>query len=277
MTQLAAERLLLALLPEAISCKGGSQYFPSVLLALLGALSLLALWRTRRPATQADAAPFFIHAGRFALALCLVAAYAAALPHVLSLPSVTGMVVGMLAGLVIGALPGLAVVAGVALLIPLTFGINPLAALGLMAGMYNGGSHGGAITAILQRIPGTPASAATVFDGYPMTHRGEAAYALRVAVVLGMVGSVLSALALMLLAPPLSRVTLLFGPAEYFWVAMFGMATVSILLGDDPIKGLISACIGLLLGWSGRTRPPARNASCSAACICWRDSPLWCR
>jgi TctA family transporter len=124
MTQLAAERLLLALLPEAISCKGGSQYFSSVLLALLGALSLLALWRTRRPATQADAAPFFVHAGRFALALCLVAAYAAALPHVLSLPSVTGMVVGMLAGLVIGALPGLAVVAGVALLIPLTFGIN---------------------------------------------------------------------------------------------------------------------------------------------------------
>lgn len=175
-----------------------------------------------------------------------------ALPHVLSLPSITGMVVGMLAGLVIGALPGLTVVAGVALLIPLTFGMNPLAALGLMAGMYNGGSYGGAITAILLRIPGTPASVATVFDGYPMTQRGEAAYALQVAVVSGTVGSVLSALALMLLAPPLSRVTLLFGPAEYFWVAMFGMATVSMLLGDDPIKGLISACIGLLLGLVGQ-------------------------
>lgn len=175
-----------------------------------------------------------------------------ALPHALSLSSIAGMVIGMVAGLVIGALPGLTVVSGVALLIPLTFGMDPLAALGLMAGMYNGGSYGGAITAILLRIPGTPASVATTFDGWPMTQRGEAAYALQVAVVSGTIGSVLSAIALMLLAPPLSRITLLFGPAEYFWVAMFGMATVSMLLGDDPLKGLIAACLGLLLGVVGQ-------------------------
>lgn len=175
-----------------------------------------------------------------------------ALPVVLSWPSVLGMVLGMVAGLVIGALPGLTVVTGVALLIPLTFGMDPLAALGLMAGMYNGGSYGGAITAILLKIPGTPASVATTFDGHPMTQRGEAAYALQVAVVSGTIGSVLSALALILLSPPLSRVTLLFGPAEYFWVAMFGMATVSMLLGSDPVKGLIAAVLGLLLGVVGQ-------------------------
>ena len=175
-----------------------------------------------------------------------------ALPAALSLNSILGMLVGMVAGLVVGALPGLTVVTGVALLIPLTFGMEPLAALGLMAGMYNGGSYGGAITAILLRIPGTPASVATVLDGYPMTQRGEAAYALQVAVVSGTVGSVVSALALILLSPPLAQVTLLFGPAEYFWVAMFGMATVSMLLGDDPIKGMIAACLGLLLGVVGQ-------------------------
>jgi cell division protein FtsW (lipid II flippase) len=90
MTRLAAERLLLALLalvaaallPEATSYKGGSQYFPTVLLVLLGVLCLVALWRTRRPRSSADSEPFFVHAGRFALALGLVAGYIAALPHV---------------------------------------------------------------------------------------------------------------------------------------------------------------------------------------------------
>ncbi len=176
----------------------------------------------------------------------------AAIPVALGWKSILGMLVGMVAGLMIGALPGLTVVTGIALLIPLTFGIDPMVALGLMAGMYNGGSYGGAITAILLRIPGTPASVATVLDGYPMAQRGESAYALQVAVVSGTVGSVLSAIALILLSPPLAQVTLLFGPAEYFWVAMFGMATVSMLLGDDPAKGIIAACIGLLLGVVGQ-------------------------
>lgn len=176
----------------------------------------------------------------------------AAVPAAFAWKSLLGMFIGMVAGLIIGALPGLTVVTGIALLIPLTFGMDPLAALGLMAGMYNGGSYGGAITAILLRIPGTPASVATVFDGYPMAQRGEGAYALQVAVVSGTIGSVVSAISLILLSPPLAQVTLLFGPAEYFWVAMFGMATVSMLLGDDPLKGVIAACIGLLLGVVGQ-------------------------
>lgn len=175
-----------------------------------------------------------------------------AIPVVLSLKSVLAMVIGMAAGLVVGALPGLTVTMGIAVLIPLTFGLEPLAALGVMAGMYNGGSYGGAITAILLRIPGTPASVATVLDGYPMAQRGEAGHALQVAVVSGTIGSVASAIALILLAPPLAQVSLLFGPAEYFWMAMFGLATVSMLLGDDALKGLVSVVIGLLIGTVGQ-------------------------
>jgi len=175
-----------------------------------------------------------------------------ALPAVLSLKSLLAMAIGMAAGLVVGALPGLTVTMGIAVLIPITFGLEPLAALGVMAGMYNGGSYGGAITAILLRIPGTPASVATVLDGYPMAQRGEAGHALQVAVVSGTIGSVVSAVALILLAPPLAQVSLLFGPAEYFWMAMFGLATVSMLLGDDPLKGLVAVVIGLLVGTVGQ-------------------------
>ncbi|RZW12929.1 MAG: C4-dicarboxylate ABC transporter permease, partial [Desulfobulbaceae bacterium] len=174
-----------------------------------------------------------------------------ALPVVLQWQNLLAITVGMVAGLIVGALPGLTVVLGISVLIPLTFGLDPLVALGMMAGIYNGGSYGGAIPAILLRIPGTPASVATVLDGYPMTQRGEAAYALQVAVVSGAIGSIASAVALMLFAPPLARVSLMIGPAEYFWIAVFGLSTVSVLLGDSPIKGMIAACIGLTIGMVG--------------------------
>ena len=174
-----------------------------------------------------------------------------ALPVVLQWQNLLAVTVGMVAGLVVGALPGLTVVLGISVLIPLTFGLDPLVALGMMAGIYNGGSYGGAIPAILLRIPGTPASVATVLDGYPMAQRGEAAYALQVAVVSGSIGSIASALALMLFAPPLARISLMIGPAEYFWIAVFGLSTVSVLLGDSPIKGMIAACIGLAIGMVG--------------------------
>jgi putative tricarboxylic transport membrane protein len=121
----------------------------------------------------------------------------------------------------------------------------------MMAGMYNGGSYGGAIPAILLRVPGTPASVATILDGYEMTKQNRAAYALQVAVVSGVIGSVLSALSLIIFAPGLVKISLLFGPAEYFWVALLGLATVASLLGDDLLKGLLAAVIGLLIGTMG--------------------------
>ncbi len=156
-----------------------------------------------------------------------------------------------LLGVLIGALPGLNPVMAIALLLPLTYSMDPLVALGMVAGIYNGSMYGGAIPAILLRIPGTPASIATTFDGFPMADRGEASKALRIACWSSAIGGIASAIALMTIGPMLARVTLFFGPAEYFWIAMFGMASVGVMVGSDPVKGIMAAIIGLLIGTIG--------------------------
>ncbi len=141
-----------------------------------------------------------------------------------------------------------------------------------MAGIYNGAMYGGgAIPAVLLRIPGTPpAAVATTFDGYPMAQKGgEGGFALQVAVVSSSIGGIASAFALMLLAPPLSKVTLLFGPSEVFWVAIFGLASIIFLLGGSPVKGLISACFGVFVSVIGATRSSGRIATPSGS---WRCS-----
>lgn len=174
-----------------------------------------------------------------------------ALTLVLTLSVILSMIVGVAGGICIGALPGLTATLGIAVLIPVTFSLEPLMGLGMIAGIYQGAMYGGAIPAVLLRIPGTPAAIATTFDGYPMAQRGDAAYALRVALVSSAVGGVVSAIVLMTLAPPLSRFALSFGPAEYFMLAIFGLASISVLLGDNPVKGLLSACFGLFIGAVG--------------------------
>ncbi|MGV0760219.1 tripartite tricarboxylate transporter permease [Tistrella mobilis] len=156
-----------------------------------------------------------------------------------------------LLGVFIGALPGLNPVMAIALLLPLTYSMDPLVALGMVAGIYNGSMYGGAIPAILLRIPGTPAAIATTFDGHPMAQRGEAAKALKIACWSSAIGGTASAIALMTLGPLLARGTLYFGPAEYFWIAMFGMASVGVMVGRDALKGLIASVLGLLLGTVG--------------------------
>ena len=174
-----------------------------------------------------------------------------ALPLVFSVEVVLAMAVGTAAGVAIGTLPGLSTTMGIAVLIPLTFTMPPLVALGLMAGIYNGAMYGGAIPAILLRIPGTPAGIATVFDGYPMAQQGHGIRAMRIALASSAIGGVVSALALILLAPPLAAVALRFGPAEVFWLAVFGLTAIAVLLSDNPVKGLLSACFGLILGTIG--------------------------
>lgn len=175
----------------------------------------------------------------------------ASLPEVLDLTNFLAIIIGVLSGIAVGAMPGLSATMAISVLIPFTFGLNPLVALGLMAGIYNGAMYGGAIPAVLLRIPGTPAAVATTFDGYPMAQSGRGGFALQVAVVSSAVGGIASALALMLLAPPLARITLLFGPAEVFWIAVFGLCSIIFLLGEHPIKGLISACFGILVSIVG--------------------------
>jgi putative tricarboxylic transport membrane protein len=177
--------------------------------------------------------------------------YLEALTHTLALGPLLAMLGATLLGVLIGALPGLNPVMAIALLLPLTYSMDPLVALGMVAGIYNGSMYGGAIPAILLRIPGTPASIATTFDGFPMADRGEAAKALKIACWSSAIGGMASALALMTMGPLLARVTLIFGPAEYFWIAVFGMASVGVMVGSDPLKGLMAAVLGLLIGTMG--------------------------
>ncbi len=177
--------------------------------------------------------------------------YTNALSHVLTFGPLTAMLGATLLGVFIGALPGLNPVMAIALLLPLTYSMNPLVTLAMVAGIYNGSMYGGAIPAILLRIPGTPASIATTFDGFPMADRGEAAKALKIACWSSAIGGIASAIALMTMGPMLARVTLFFGPAEYFWIAIFGMASVAVMVGSDPVKGMMAAVLGLLIGTMG--------------------------
>jgi putative tricarboxylic transport membrane protein len=174
------------------------------------------------------------------------------LPDVFAWPVMFAMLAGLIGGIILGAIPGLGSAMGIAMLIPLTYGMNPLVALGMLAGVHNGASFGGAIPAVLLRIPGTTSAIFTTLDGYPLAQKGKAGAAVWLSAVSSAVGGVLSALSLMLLAPLLMLVTLAFGPSEIFWVTVFGLASVSILLGDKPGKGVIAACLGLLIGLIGQ-------------------------
>ncbi|MEQ8903451.1 MAG: tripartite tricarboxylate transporter permease [Roseovarius sp.] len=177
--------------------------------------------------------------------------YTNALAEVLTFGPLMAMIGATLVGVFIGALPGLNPVMAIALLLPLTYSMDALVALGMVAGIYNGSMYGGAIPAILLRIPGTPASIATTFDGFPMADKGEASKALKIACWSSAVGGIASAVALMTVGPLLARVTLFFGPAEYFWIAVFGMASVGVMVGSDPVKGIMAAVLGLLIGTIG--------------------------
>lgn len=172
-------------------------------------------------------------------------------PIALALPSLLAMMAGTAVGIIVGAIPGLTATLAMALLLPFTFTMSPLASLGMMAGIYNGSMYGGAIPAILMKIPGTPSAVATTFDGYPLARAGRAKYALHVALLASAAGSAISAIALMLLAPPLVSFALRFGPIEYFWVAVFGMSSVALLVGKSPAKGITSALLGITIGIVG--------------------------
>lgn len=174
-----------------------------------------------------------------------------ALPLLLTWSTFLGMFVGTVIGIMVGSLPGLSATMGIAVLIPLTFTMSPATALGMIAGVYNGAMYGGAIPAILLKIPGTPAAIATIFDGYPMAQQGRANLALRISLYSSTLGSAVSAVALLLLAPPLALIALKFGPSDYFWLSVLGLMAIAVLLSDDLVKGLISACFGLFAGLIG--------------------------
>ncbi len=158
---------------------------------------------------------------------------------------------GVVAGTVIGSLPGLTATMAVAVLVPITFSMEPASALILMGAIYTGAIYGGAYSAILLNTPGTPSAIATTFDGYPMAKRGDGDLAITLACVSSVVGGLVGAVFLLGLAPPLAEVALAFGPVEYFWLAVFGLTLISALSEGNLLKGLIGACFGLLLACIG--------------------------
>ncbi|HET7880340.1 MAG TPA: tripartite tricarboxylate transporter permease, partial [Acetobacteraceae bacterium] len=137
--------------------------------------------------------------------------------------------VGVFTGTMISHLPGIGPSAGIALLIPVTFGMDPSAALMMLAGIYYGCMYGGAVTAILLNTPGDAAAVMTVLDGYPLARRGRAGAALAIAAVSSFIAGTIGVTALAFVAVPLSNLALKFGPAEYFTLILFALSTVSAL------------------------------------------------
>ena len=158
---------------------------------------------------------------------------------------------GVIAGTVIGSLPGLTATMAVAVLVPITFSMEPTSALIMMGAIYTGAIYGGAYSAILLNTPGTPSAIATTFDGFPMAKKGQGDLAISIACIASVTGGLVGATFLLLLAPPLAEIALAFGPVEYFWLAIFGLTLISALSEGNLLKGLIGACFGLLLACVG--------------------------
>ncbi len=158
---------------------------------------------------------------------------------------------GVFMGTIIGVLPGIGPSAGIALLIPITYGMNPTSALIMMAGIYYGAKYGGSTTAILIRTPGEAASVMTSIDGYEMAKKGRAGAALAVSAIGSFIAGTIGVIGLTLFAIPLTSIALKFGPAEYFTLMLFAMTAVSTLTGKSPAKGVLATILGLMIATIG--------------------------
>ncbi|MBS0336934.1 MAG: tripartite tricarboxylate transporter permease [Proteobacteria bacterium] len=154
---------------------------------------------------------------------------------------------GTIAGVIGGALPGITITMTIIMVLPFTFGLDPLQGLAAMTGVYVGGSAGGSITASLIGIPGTPSAVATTFDGFPMTRNGEPGRAIWVGVWAAFLGGALGGIFLIASTGPLAAVALEFGPWEYFSLFVFALSMVAGLVGTSITKGLLSGAIGLVI------------------------------
>lgn len=162
------------------------------------------------------------------------------------------MCLAMAYGILLGSIPGLTATMAVALLIPLTYTLPKSVAMVSFIAVYIGGISGGLISAILLRMPGTPSSIATTFDGYPMARDGKAARALGLAIQASFVGGIISAMALVVIAPPLANFAVTFGPFEYAALACFALSMVSGLSEKDKLKGIMSALLGVFFSCIGQ-------------------------
>ena len=161
--------------------------------------------------------------------------------------------VGAFLGTIVGVLPGLGPINGVAMLVPICFamGLPPETALILLAAVYVGAEYGGRITSILLNVPGEAASVMTTLDGYPLARQGLAAVALSLSAWASFIGSSIAILGIVMLAPLVAKFALAFGPAEYFVLMIFAFCALTSLLGDNPVKGILMAAIGLAISTVG--------------------------
>ena len=160
--------------------------------------------------------------------------------------------VGVLIGMLIGVLPGLGPAATMAILLPIVVGVEPVAAVIMLAGIYYGAQYGGTITSVLLRLPGEASSVVTVFDGFALAKQGKAGTALGIAAIGSFVGATISIVALSLTAPLIAGWALDFGPPEYAALALLGVLLIASIGSGHPVKALIAAAIGLLFATVGR-------------------------
>ncbi len=158
---------------------------------------------------------------------------------------------GVFGGIMIGALPGLTSTMGVALLLPITYGMKPESGIVMLLGIYCGAIYGGSISACLLNTPGTPASAATTLDGHPMAKRGEGARALTISTISSACGGLISGILLILIAPVIAKFALKFSATEFFALAVFGLSIIVSISNKSIAKGLGAGFLGLLLATVG--------------------------
>ena len=160
--------------------------------------------------------------------------------------------IGVVIGMLIGVLPGLGPAATIAILLPLTYGVEPVTAIIMLAGIFYGAQYGGTITSVLLRLPGEASSVVTVFDGYALARQGKAGTALGIAALGSFFGGTVAIIGLTLLAPVVAGFALDFGPPEYTALAMLGILLVATVSNGSKLKSIIAASLGLLLATVGR-------------------------
>src|SRR5450756_1321901 len=170
--------------------------------------------------------------------------------------------IGCFLGTVIGVLPGIGPVATIAMLLPVTYALPPVAALIMLAGIYYGAQYGGSTTSILVNLPGEASSAVTCLDGYQMALQGRAGAALSVAALGSFFAGCVGTLLLAAFASPMTELALKFGPAEYFSLMVLGLIGAVVLAHGSVLKAITMIIFGLLLGLVGTDRRPGRGADC---------------
>ncbi len=175
----------------------------------------------------------------------------AGLEQVANVGALSMIVVGLVIGIVIGAIPGLNVPLAVAIALPITFSLPPIAGLAMLVGIYKGGTYGGSLSAVLINVPGTPAAAATALDGAALTRQGKAGKALKMSLYASIIGEFVSDIALIAFAVPMATFALKFGPAEIFSLGIFALTLVGVLSQGNLVKGLIAGTVGLFLSTFG--------------------------